>query len=79
MGSSPWGCKLRHDLATKQQQTLGAGLILHEANYSLTPCELYSAASVLLLLYSLEVFFVSERKSLAYIFRKEQPQLLGVF
>ena len=30
VGYSPWGCKVRHDLATKQQQTLVAGLILQE-------------------------------------------------
>ena len=50
---------------TVTKQTLVAGLILHEANYSLTPYELHSAPGILFSLHTLIAFCISERRSQA--------------
>ena len=55
------------------QQTLVARLILREANYALKPYRLYSAPGILVPLYSIVTFCISERRSWDDNFRDTRP------
>ena len=55
------------------KQILVAGLVLHRANYSLTPYRLYSAPGILFPLHSLVAFCILERRSWANSLRDTRP------